>query len=93
MGLCIYRPLDLTPNFYLAVLGPNLYILARPPIYVYEPWPKICIYQPYPKYYFTSLGAKFAYADLDFSICICISGPGLSFLLPVQGLDLHLPDY
>ena len=45
MGLCIYRPLDLTPNLYLAVLGP---------ICIYQPGPQFMFTNPGPKFVFTS---------------------------------------
>ena len=63
---------------------PNLYLPALAPN----------LYLPALAYNFiTSPGPEFTYINLVSSICICIYGPGLRFVLPDRGLDLHWPYY
>ena len=84
MGVCISQPPALAPNLCLTAQTPNLYLPALAP----------SLYLPALAYNFiTSPGPEFAYTNLVSSICICIYGPGLRFVLPVRGLNLHLPYY
>ena len=62
-------------------------------ICVYRPWLQICIYRLWPTILLQVRGLSFAYTDLVSSICICIYDPCLRFVLPVRGLNLHLPYY
>ena len=43
--------------------------------------------------FITSPGPEFAYTNIVSSICICIYGPDLRFILPVRGLNLYLHYY
>ena len=89
-NLCL---LTLAPNLYLPALAPNLYLPALAPN-LYLPALAPNLYLPALAYNFiTSLGPEFAYSNLLSSICICIYGPGLRFVLPVWDLNLHLPYY
>ena len=94
------RPLALAPILYL--LAPNLYLLALAPnLYLLALAPNLCLsplapnlHLPTLAYNFiTSPGSEFAYTNLVSSICICIYGPGLRFVLPVRSLNIHLPYY
>ena len=77
-NLCL---LALARNLYLPALAPNLYLWALTPN----------LYLPALAYNFiTSPRPEFAYANLISSICTCIYGAGLQFVLRVRGLNLHL---
>ena len=89
-GVCISRPRSfawptaLAHNLCLPVPVSNLYLPALVPnLYL--------LAQAYN--FITSPGPKFAYANLVSSICICIYGPGLQFVLTVRDMNLHLPYY
>ena len=72
------------PNLYLPVLAPDLCLPALVPICIYQPQFTILLPVPSP---------SFAYTDLVCSICVCIYGPGLRFVLSIWDLNLHLPYY
>ena len=72
----------LVPNLYLPTLASKLYLLVLAPnLYLLD-----LAYN-----FITSPGAEFAYTNLVSSICICIYGPGLRFVLTVRSLSMHLP--
>ena len=71
-------------NCSALIMAPSLYLPALAP-YLYLP---ALAYK-----FITSPGPEFAYTNLVSSICICIYGPGLQFVLPFRGLNLHLPYY
>ena len=69
-------------SLYLPALAPNLYLPVLIPNF----------YLPALAYDFiTSPGPEFAYTKLVSSICKCIYGPDLQFVLPVRSLNMHLP--
>ena len=77
-------PTTLALILCLTALAPNLHLLALAPN----------LYLPALAYIFiTSPGPEFAYTNHVSSIYICIYSPDLRFVLPVRGLDLHLPYY
>ena len=99
MGVCISRsppfawPPALAPNLYLLALVPNLCLPALSSN-LYLPALDSNLHLPTLAYNFiTSPGPEFAYTSLVSSICICIYGHGLRFLLPIRGLNFHLPYY
>ena len=72
----------LAPNSYLPALVPNLYL----PALASKLHLLVLAYN-----FITSPGPEFAYTNLVFSICICIYGPGLRFVLTIRNLNMHLP--
>ena len=79
---CTYRPWSII--LYLPAMAPNLCLPAMAPN-LHSP---ALTYNLLP-----AQGLSFAYNDLVSSICIYIYSPGLRFVLPARGLNLHLPYY
>ena len=89
--ICIYRP---WPPICVYRPWPPICIY-RPwsPICFYRLWSQICIYRPWSTILLPVQDLSFAYTDLVSSICVFIYDPRLRYIIPVQGLDLHLPYY
>ena len=72
------------PNLYLPVLAPNLHLLVLASNLHLQAL-ATNLYLPVLAYnLITSPGPELAYTNLVSSICICIYGPGLQLVLPVQ---------
>ena len=92
----------LAPNLYLPVLAPNLHLpTLDPDLYLPELSPNFHLPALAPNLYFptlgynfiTSQGPEFTHTNIFPLICTCIYCPCLRFVLPVRGLNLHLPYY
>ena len=88
----LYLPV-LAPNLYLPALAPNLYLTALAPNLFLPPLAPNLHLPTWSTILLPVWGLVFSYTDLVSSICVCIYGPGLRFVLPIGDLNLHLPYY
>ena len=90
VGVCIFHPPVLciapTPDSGPHSRSPALALSLYLPVLVPNFYLSALAYN-----FITSPEPEFAYTKLVSSICKCIYGPDLQFVLPVRSLNMHLP--